>query len=469
MSTPSFSLLVVEGSRKGSVFQVPVSGIKLGRSSRCDIEINDPMLSRDHCCFEVRNDRLWVMDLNSANQTLVNDIAVEERELADGDIVTVGSTLLKVQITGDAQAPSPLPSPPPIPSFPPLSDTPPVAVGGEDAGGEKTVIDLGFKRPEDDLPPESAKKSFLRPLIWAVGAILILVAGVMLISDMGKKGERKKVPVKAFKEDKTLMLSYELVQADSSSIFRYELTLSTAGKLAVRIDDVREPETKGVSSDRHVRKEKVLDPAILKDLVGEVESSGFFNLQPSYTGFAAQPNQLEERTLTIALGKRALTSRVANRTEPDTFRSLREKLETFSKNELGIWAIQFSTEKLTELAKESFEIARKKYAERNVQYRNLSDAMNAYQEAIFYLDTVNPKPDFYASILEGSRVTGEELEGRYKDQRFKADRAINLSDWATAKQELKILCEMFPDRNDKRHREASAKLLDVEGRLKKRK
>ena len=72
-------------------------------------------------------------------------------------------------------------------------------------------------------------------------------------------------------------------------------------------------------------------------------------------------------------------------------------------------------------------------------------------------------PEVGAALTAAER----ELDARYRDQRFKADRAINLSDWETAKNELRILCEMVPDRDDDRYREASGKLVDVEKRMKK--
>ncbi|MDD4019410.1 MAG: hypothetical protein PHV28_15885, partial [Kiritimatiellae bacterium] len=155
------------------------------------------------------------------------------------------------------------------------------------------------------------------------------------------------------------------------------------------------------------------------------------------------------------------------RQEPDAFRTLREKLETFSKNELGIWAIQFSADKLTSLAREALAVARKKFDEREVRYGNLFEAIRSYREAVFYLDTVNPKPGFYAEIIDGFETAESELAKRYEEQRFRADRAINLSDWTPAAQELKILCELIPDRADPRHKEATRKLIDVESRLKK--
>ena len=55
---------------------------------------------------------------------------------------------------------------------------------------------------------------------------------------------------------------------------------------------------------------------------------------------------------------------------------------------------------------------------------------------------------------------------RYANQRFLADRAINLRQWETAQRELSVLLELVPDRADDRNREAAAKLIDVEKRLK---
>ena len=158
---------------------------------------------------------------------------------------------------------------------------------------------------------------------------------------------------------------------------------------------------------------------------------------------------------------------IENAQEPPAFREARERLETFSKNELGIWAIQFSAEKLVEMSAESRRAADAKWEERDVQHGNLAAALAAYDEAVFYLDTVNPKPADYGELVSKRQQTADELDKRYRDQRFLADRAINLQDWTTAQRELRILCELVPDTKDPRHAEASAKLLDVESRMKK--
>ncbi len=440
MSTYQYTLVVEEGPLRGRHFPVGFAGLKLGRSSQSDIAITDPLLSRSHSHFELRGQALWVIDLASANQTFVNGEAVDERQLQPGDRVKVGETVLRVDRADIATATLGASTRPPA-----LTDD--------------VIIDLGFGK--EDLPAAQAKKNFLRPVIWSLAAILILVTGTTLILEPGNRAKAKAAakPL-ASDQERKLLLAYEKVEASAESLFRFEMTISPGGVLAVRIDDLS-------GQNRHVREEKAVDPSLLSELARDIETSGFFSLDKSYTGFAASPNTLKEWSLTAAVGKKAHTCRVTNRTEPDSFKALRERLETFCKNELGIWAIQFSTDKLTELARSALSVAKKRFDERDVRYGNIAEAIRNYQEAIFYLDTVNPKPDFYTEISDGFENAKAELDKRYKEQNFQADRALNLSDWPTAAKELKILCELIPDRGDARHQEATRKLLDVERRLKK--
>lgn len=432
MSTPPYTLVVDQGPLAGRRFPVSPSGLKLGRSSQCDIAVSDLLLSRSHCRFEMRGEELWVVDLASANQTLVNGAAVAEQRLQPNDVISVGESTLRV-----------------VPADAPAAETSP--------DGD-VVIDLGFGKDEDAA---AAHKPLLRPILWSLAALLVLVTGATLILSPATAGKAKSAArPQPIKTDQSPVVYYEKVEAGTDGIFRYELTISPAGLLSVKIDDLS-------AKERHVRKEKAVDPALLGDLARNIESGGFFALDDAYTGFASKPNTLNEWSLTCVIGKKAHTCRVTNRLEPENFRTIRENLETFSKNELGIWAIQFSADKLTALARNALSLATKKYDERDVKYGNLSDSIRAYQDAVFYLDTVNPKPDFYASVIDGFEAAQSELENRYKEQRFRANRAMNLSEWGDAARELRILCDMIPDRSDSRHKEASRQLVDVESRLKK--
>ena len=191
-------------------------------------------------------------------------------------------------------------------------------------------------------------------------------------------------------------------------------------------------------------------------------------LDRTYTGSELNAGELKSWELRVVYTTRVKVVKVINTQEPEAFKRLREKLEAFSKNELGIWAIQYSREKLVELAEKSAENARMKWGDRDVEFGNLNASIAAYKEALFYLETVNPKPSVYGIYKDALEMAEKELDGRYEEQRFKADKAINLKDWVAAKEELTILCEIIANREDDRYREAATKLIDVEKRLGKK-
>ena len=80
---------------------------------------------------------------------------------------------------------------------------------------------------------------------------------------------------------------------------------------------------------------------------------------------------------------------------------------------------------------------------------------------------MNPKPADYEALVKRRREVADALDKVYADQRFLVDRAIKLQDWTAARRELRVLCEVVPDERDPRHAEATARLLDVEARIKK--
>ena len=436
---PAFKVVVTAGPNEGCEYIIPAAGARVGRSSQNDIALTDPLLSRHHCRFERRGAELWVVDLASANQTLVNGKPVEETRLAPSDQVTIGDTVMRVTA---------------------MDVEPPVAAPAVHvaASADKPVIDLGLSQSPD--APSSAARHALRPLLWSIAAAAVLLLGATFILDNRKSGKSAVRPV-ADTRDATLQIAYEKVEADAGGIFRYEMKLTPEHMLAIRIDDLKE--------NRHLRQEKRVDPGLLQGLAEELLASGFFKLEPAYTGINSHPGALDSWDLTIVVGKTAQRCRVANRLEPEVFRSVREKLETFGKNELGIWAIQFARDKLIGLASDACRAGRKRYEERDIQYDNLDNAIQRFKEAEFYLATVDPKPDFYAEIADGRRLATDELDRRYQEQSFRADRAINLQDWPVAAQELRVLRELVPDRNDDRNKESTRKLLDVEARINARK
>lgn len=431
---PTFKVVVEAGPNQGREFAIPAAGARVGRSSQNDIALTDPLLSRHHCRFEQRGAELWVVDLASANQTFAAGKAIEEAPLAAGDTVTIGDTVMRVApMHAEAAAAAPEPA----------AATP----------GAQPVIDLGLARREEIRP---ATRHALRPLLWTIaGAAILLIGATYILTD--RQSRKPAGQALAEPRDLTLQVLYEKVDADADGIFRYAMSLAPDTTLAIRIDDLNE--------NRHVRKEKRVDPELLRSLAGDLLASGFFKLDPVYAGINSRPGAVNTWDLTVIVGKSAWRCRVANRLEPEVFRDVREKLETFGKNELSIWAIQFKRDKLIELANDSYQRGRKKYDERDIQYDNLFQAVQRIKEAEFYLETVEPKPEFFADAADCKRHAIEELDRRYQEQNFRADRAINLQDWPAAAQELRVLRELVPDRGDDRYKEATRKLLDVETRL----
>ena len=435
-------LMIMNGGLAGRRFAVKAGGLRLGRSSSNDIHVPDEELSRNHCLFEtVGETGIRVTDLASANGTILNGnlLGSDPVELNVGDVIEVGATVVEVV---DENGPA-------------RRDAGSGAVPGS--------VDLGFGTGEGNaaaVPAKRRRRSPLGNVLWAF-AVLLSAAAIYLVLD--SEGSREApAPVKALDEDPAVQEAcYEKVEATSEGIFRYEMTFSRDGVLRVRVDDVPK-------ENRHLNKSSPLGEAARAALNEILSLKTLKDLDREYVGVEPDPPALNSWTLKVVYENRSRTVSVVNTQEPAAFRALREKLEAFSKNELGVWAIQYSREKLVQLAQDAVTLGRSKYEDRDVNYGNLAAAVAAFREALFYLETVNPKPDCHKEAQTGLEAATAELDRRYADQRFLADRASNLGQWDVAKRELGVLLEMVPDRNDDRNREATAKLLDVESRMQKK-
>ena len=423
-------LMIMSGALNGQRFEVKDGGLRLGRSSSNDIHIPDEELSRNHCLFEpVGEDGIRVTDLASANGTFVNGVALDEDpvDLKLGDLIEVGKTV--VSVVGD----QPLP-------------------GAAD-------VDLGLGQADGAEAAPVRRRSPLANVLWIVA---VAVAGVAIyLMLVTPPSDEDAAPAAIVEETPVLReVSYEKVEANSEGIFRYEMTVAPDGTIRVTLDDTKE--------NRH--------PSIPPKQLGEraqAELNEILSLKTlqefdqEYVGLEPDPPALTSWRLKVVYSTDARTIRIVNTQEPEAFRTVRERLEAFSKNELGIHAIQYPRDKLVALAEESVALGKAKWEDREVQHGNLFAAVMAFREAIFYLETVDPKPDCIQDARQGLEAAQKELDRRYGDQRFAADRAINLGQWDTAQRELSVLLEMIPDRDDGRNREAAAKLVDVEKRMKK--
>jgi len=445
-------LVITAGKDLGRKISIPKSGSKVGRStSDNDIVIIDDMLSRHHCRFYFEDDLLYVEDLDSANGTLVNDAEIKSKALMPGSEVMLGDTILKVvsnRIDGMVTEP--------------VADEVQHPSGKAKASAGKSVVDLGFNSSKSSSGEHTGTSIGKKPL----GFILVIVV-LMLLFIWGPK------VVKSFKlgnpnksnstvsviapVSNELLLIYEKVDASSENIFRYYLTLDTKTNLTVEIDDL--------TNDRHVSKNVTIDnPEYMEKITTALRNSGIDGLEDNYEGLSAD-GSIKSYELSVTIGLNHKTIKVYNRVEPEEFKLARETIEEFAKNELGIWAIQFSKEKLLELAEDAYLNGQKLYNEKEVDYGNLSESIVNLQQTEWYLETVDPKPDYYPAMITLMNDGEMELKQKYDNQNFLAEQAMKLKEWRLAQQELEQIIAMIPNRSDKRNIEARRKLVEAKRRI----
>jgi len=445
-------LVITAGKDLGRKISIPKVGSKVGRStSDNDIVIIDDMLSRHHCRFYFENDLLHVEDLDSANGTLVNDGEIKSKALMPGNEVLLGDTILKVvsnRIDGTVIAPV-------------ADDVHPS--GKVKASLGKPVVDLGFNSSKSSSGEHTGTSIGKKPL----GFILVIVV-LMLLFIWGPKvvksfklgnpnNSNSTISVIAPIASDGLLLAYEKVEASPENIFRYYLTLDAKTNLTVEIDDL--------INDRHVSKNVIIDnPEYMEKITTAIRNSGIDSLEDNYEGLSAD-SSIKSYELSVTIGMNHKTIKVYNRVEPEEFKLARETIEEFAKNELGIWAIQFSKEKLLELAQDAYLNGQKLYSEKEVDYGNLSESIVNLKQAEWYLETVDPKPDYYPEMITLMNDGEMELMQKYDDQNFLAEQAMKLKEWRVAEQELQQIIAMIPNRSDKRNVEARRKLVEAKRRI----
>jgi hypothetical protein len=126
-------LIVIAGPDQGKAFVLPAAGpLLIGRGRDAAARLNDPHASRSHCQVKVEGGRIVVEDLDSNSGLFVNDHRVRTQALKPGDVLRLGTTLLRLESddladqTTLAPPPAAVPAraaaaakPPPPPPLPP--------------------------------------------------------------------------------------------------------------------------------------------------------------------------------------------------------------------------------------------------------------------------------------------------------------------------------------------------------------
>lgn len=90
-------LEAVSGPLKGQLFSLDKDELSIGRDPSNEISLLDPLVSRRHCLIRRGEQAFLLQDLESRNNTFLNGVPVRERELAHGDQLRIGASILVFQ------------------------------------------------------------------------------------------------------------------------------------------------------------------------------------------------------------------------------------------------------------------------------------------------------------------------------------------------------------------------------------
>ena len=97
-------LVVIYGEDLGRRIPLSHDPVVIGRSSRCEVQIDQESVSRNHCRISHDGRGYVARDLGSTNGTYVNDeLLVDTMHLRDGDQLKVGRTILKFIVGGNIE------------------------------------------------------------------------------------------------------------------------------------------------------------------------------------------------------------------------------------------------------------------------------------------------------------------------------------------------------------------------------
>lgn len=456
---PVMKFYITTGRKKGTAFELGEGEISIGRKRENNIVLDDESISGRHARIFKEGGQILIEDCDSVNGIELNGKPVKKAALKEGDVLSVGMTEISVG-KGDAGQKTAV--------------APPAIDRAEKEEAEAEVEEKGYEGRKFIRPPKgnrekekkeegsgdfSPARDFSRVKIVVAAVLALAVAAsaiyVFLCPPVKKRpGNSAIIPSTKDLAKSIFRLRYEKVQADARNIFRYELRIEN-GALTITSDDLKK--------ERSVRKDKPLDSVTILRIRDMILEQQFFTLPPLIEGKSS--GVWDSHVLQVTASGQAQTVKVLNREPPENFRRICTQLEEFGVAETNIYGGSMSSDELKKKAQDSFQRGRTLYDQKSVKAENLFNAIKAFDEAIWYLDSVDPKPELYKNAIQGKQAAADALNEQIKDHQFLAQRAKQLKDWRTMALQYRQLLEKLPDENDKRYKDAQVGLLDAERSL----
>lgn len=92
-------LKFLNGPQEGELISISVDKFIIGREPDCSLQLPRNLVSRHHCAIIADGYTIRLRDLGSKNGTYVNGFKIpREKQLSDGDIITVGGIALQYKV-----------------------------------------------------------------------------------------------------------------------------------------------------------------------------------------------------------------------------------------------------------------------------------------------------------------------------------------------------------------------------------
>ena len=99
----SFELIVLSGASLGDKFsfEIPLAGVVIGRSTDCELVLQDPLVSRKHAKVFIKDDQMMICDLGSSHGSIHMGFRLEPgeekaRTLSSDDEFKLGDSLFRI-------------------------------------------------------------------------------------------------------------------------------------------------------------------------------------------------------------------------------------------------------------------------------------------------------------------------------------------------------------------------------------
>ncbi len=99
------AIVTLAGLTAGNEYELQGDRTVIGRGPDVDIAFDDRTMSRQHAAFEVMDGAMWLRDLGSTNQVLVNGGETLSAELKNGDKIELGEHEFQFVLEGRKRDP----------------------------------------------------------------------------------------------------------------------------------------------------------------------------------------------------------------------------------------------------------------------------------------------------------------------------------------------------------------------------